>query len=284
MLLGDLLIRSTDRTALERFIARPVGSLLLVAPKGYGKETLARVIALSIVPPEASQTFYKELKPSDKGAISVDEAREIKDFFKLKTLSTDAKRVVVIYDADSMTIEAQNALLKIIEEPPKNCFFVMTTSAPERLLPTVLSRVWRLDLKTPTKAETEKFMVAQGFSSLDVARVLPLSDGLPAVTLSLLKGVSSDLTVLIEGAKTILTSTPFERLCQVDAYAKDRQKALLLIQSLLKVSSAALDSQLAKSKPADHWRRIIRTLLDAQRALESNAQVKLVLTDAMLNL
>jgi DNA polymerase-3 subunit delta' len=49
-------------------------------------------------------------------------------------------RVVLIPDAENMTFQAQNSLLKILEEPPQNTYFILTTSHPDQLLSTVISR------------------------------------------------------------------------------------------------------------------------------------------------
>ena len=62
-------------------------------------------------------------------------------------------RIVVIADADRLTPEAANSILKVLEEPPKNWIFILTASDSSRLLPTILSRCMELKLN-PLRSET----------------------------------------------------------------------------------------------------------------------------------
>lgn len=80
-------------------------------------------------------TLY--LKAGEK--LGIAEARKIKEHFSLKPYSAKG-RTVVIEDISVMTIEAQNALLKTIEELPAEAVFLMGTSSDASILPTILSR------------------------------------------------------------------------------------------------------------------------------------------------
>lgn len=71
--------------------------------------------------------------------LGIAEARNIKNHFSLKPYSAKG-RIVVLEDASVMTIEAQNALLKTLEELPKDALFILGASSDANLLPTVLSR------------------------------------------------------------------------------------------------------------------------------------------------
>ncbi|MCG8618055.1 MAG: DNA polymerase III subunit delta' [Desulfobacterales bacterium] len=67
---------------------------------------------------------------------------QIRDLGRLITVRPNeaAYRMVLIQDADRMNIQAQNALLKVLEEPPERTFFILTAEGTARLLPTILSR------------------------------------------------------------------------------------------------------------------------------------------------
>lgn len=71
--------------------------------------------------------------------LGIAEARKIKEHFSLKPYSAKG-RVVVIEDASVLTIEAQNALLKTLEEPPQEAILFLGTKSDATLLPTILSR------------------------------------------------------------------------------------------------------------------------------------------------
>ncbi len=81
-----------------------------------------------------------------KSVITVDELRRLGEFFGLKSVS-GGWRIALIDSADEMNEQAANALLKVLEEPPRNSLLILVSHAPGRLLPTIRSRVQRLDLK-----------------------------------------------------------------------------------------------------------------------------------------
>jgi len=72
-------------------------------------------------------------------SIGVDESRLLSHFLSL-TPSVSQKRSAVVFGAHSLTAQAQNALLKIAEEPPKNALLILILSDPNALLPTLRSR------------------------------------------------------------------------------------------------------------------------------------------------
>ena len=78
------------------------------------------------------------LFPADS-KLGIAEARKIKEFFSLKPYSGKG-RVVVLEDASNLTDEAQNALLKTLEELPKEALFILCANSDAYLLPTVISR------------------------------------------------------------------------------------------------------------------------------------------------
>ena len=81
-----------------------------------------------------------------KTVITVDEIRRLGEFFGLKSAS-GGWRIALIDSVDEMSEQAANALLKNLEEPPPNSLVILISHAPGRLLPTIRSRVQRLDLK-----------------------------------------------------------------------------------------------------------------------------------------
>lgn len=72
-------------------------------------------------------------------AIGIDQIRQAIHFLSIKPLGEEEK-MVIIKDAEKMTDEAQNCLLKTLEEPPENTTIILQTPDPELLLPTVVSR------------------------------------------------------------------------------------------------------------------------------------------------
>jgi len=98
----------------------------------------------------------------NKHIISVDQIREVKKDVYL--VPNDAeKKAYLIENADSMNINAQNALLQVLEEPPAHTVFILSTNNPAALLPTIYSRC--VDLKAHSPEDT--FEDSDGPNELD---------------------------------------------------------------------------------------------------------------------
>jgi DNA polymerase III subunit delta' len=87
-----------------------------------------------------------------RSEIVVDDTREVANFLRL-TAAEGGWRIVVVDSADDMNRNAANALLKILEEPPKHALLMLVSHNPGRLLPTIRSRCRKLPLKPLAEAE-----------------------------------------------------------------------------------------------------------------------------------
>jgi len=84
---------------------------------------------------------------------TINDVRQLKKFFSQKPLSHQNK-IGLIFSADQMAPPAQNALLKILEEPGPNHYLVLTTKKPQALLPTILSRCQQIHLSSKKNVVT----------------------------------------------------------------------------------------------------------------------------------
>lgn len=84
-------------------------------------------------------------------SIGIEDIKNIHSKIFLKPIKSDTK-AVILDDAHLLTTEAQNALLKVLEEPPQNTLIVLSTDSTEQLLPTILSRCQIVSL-SPTEFE-----------------------------------------------------------------------------------------------------------------------------------
>ena len=94
---------------------------------------------------------YRDTAVSSTAVISIDRIRELKHVASLKR-HQGGYEIFLITQADRMTPEAANSLLKLLEEPPQRLILILTTSRLERLLPTIISRCQVIQF-TPLKAE-----------------------------------------------------------------------------------------------------------------------------------
>lgn len=144
-------------------------ALLLEGPEGSGRRTFAREIAAALFcrgehkPCGSCNQCRKVLEQNhpdveyyggdgSRRSFHIDTIRKLRQNAWL--LPGEAPcRVCVLCDAENMTDQAQNALLKILEEPPEHTVFILTAENRSMLLPTILSRVQTIRLEPLTPAE-----------------------------------------------------------------------------------------------------------------------------------
>ncbi|MBP1636836.1 MAG: dnaX 2, partial [Acidobacteria bacterium] len=168
---------------LSRSIARGTlpPSLLFAGPAGVGKHLAAVAVAqaLNCLAPvrggafpldacgrcspcrriaKSSHPDVLRLEPGDSGNIKIDTVREALE--ATAYLPFEARcRVVLVDEAERVLPEAQNALLKSLEEPPRGTVFILVASQPETLLPTIRSRCSRVRFGRLSAAEVAGLLV-----------------------------------------------------------------------------------------------------------------------------
>jgi DNA polymerase-3 subunit delta' len=110
--------------------------------------------------------------------IGIDQVRALEDFVFLGSHRL-GNRVVLVSPAVALTLAAENSLLKLLEEPPAGVYFILVSSEPRRLLPTILSRCQRIDLGPPDRLSAQRWLDAQGHES--TAELLDLTGGAPLI-------------------------------------------------------------------------------------------------------
>ena len=221
---GQEHVKDVLRPALER--GRIGHAYLFSGPRGVGKTTTARLIAMTvncddnsgIVKPcgkcESCKMVMNGRHPDvleiDAASNnSVDDVRDLREKVALQPMRGD-KKVYILDEAHMMSKSAFNALLKTLEEPPSHAVFILATTEPERLPPTILSRCQHYRFRRLSVAEIagklQKTCVAEGVTAAPEALQLMarsadgamrdgesllermLAGGEPALTLSLVEG------------------------------------------------------------------------------------------------
>ncbi len=114
---------------------------------------------------------------SKQGGIFKDESDSINRKLSLKSFESQYK-IVIIWSTDKMNDSAANKILKILEEPPDNTFFFLTTAHSEQILPTIRSRTQIVNVGPIDASDIENFLVENKAVPRDVAHKLALfSDG-----------------------------------------------------------------------------------------------------------
>jgi DNA polymerase III subunit gamma/tau len=211
---------------------------LFTGPRGTGKTSIARILAKAVncvdgpTPSpcgvcESCTTITAgtsmdviELDMASHGG--VDDARDLRE--RAQFAPTTGRRKVYILDEVHMASTAAfNALLKLIEEPPGHVLFAMATTDPQKVLPTILSRVQRLDLRRvdaeDVAAHVVRIVTAEG-TTIDAAAVdavVRAGDGSVRDTLSILEQVLAFAggEVTVDHVAQVLGTTPGATVTEV---------------------------------------------------------------------
>ena len=116
------------------------------------------------------------VEPGDSGSIKIDQVRDVVDRAAYRPFE-GRRRVVIIDEADALVAAAQNALLKTLEEPPSSSVFILVTSRPDVLLPTVRSRCPRLRFRPLSADDIAAALMARGHSETEARAVAATADG-----------------------------------------------------------------------------------------------------------
>ena len=139
--------------------------------------------------------------PGDTGAIKIDQIREAMERAAYRPFE-GRRRFVIIDDADALVVEAQNALLKTLEEPPSASVFVLVSARPDMLVPTVRSRCQRLQFGRLTAAQVAAILMrAHGYSEENARAAAAAADG--SVGRALAEG-SSECALARDAAARVL--------------------------------------------------------------------------------
>ncbi len=134
---------------------------LITGEEGIGKSAASREIARLILDPDGKDrrenlVDITEIHLKEK-SIGVDEVRNIISESGIKPFEGDRK-VIIINDGEKMTVQAQNALLKTVEEPPEGVYFIITALKRDDLLPTISSRCQVVNLHPLTREEMAQYL------------------------------------------------------------------------------------------------------------------------------
>ena len=209
-----------------------------------------------------------------QAGISVNEARSILDRLSLSAVE-GGYRAVVLYLPEKMNVQAANALLKMVEEPPRQTLFLFITQAPEKVLQTISSRCLHLRVQ-PLSQEAEAEVHAREAAGNSALQDL-FHDLLDAL-------VARDLLKALETADAVADLKVREQQKTFCRLASEDLRRLFLLQkapSMARVPEGdkAYYQKMASALKPTFPRRALECLNRAQLLLERNVNQKILFTD-----
>ncbi len=287
----NLLLQSKVHKQLLDFITKPSHALIIIGPDGSGKRTVAMELAMELLELENEDLFvtypYKFILEPKDGVLSIAAIRELQDMLRLKTIGNNPiRRVIIVESAHAMGIEAQNAFLKMLEEPPADTVIILCVVGSQSMLSTIYSRSQQISLQPVGQDEAIDRFSKLGYLQSNIKKAYHLSDGQIGLLVALLsEDQNHPLVSTINQAKDIFKASTFDRLTMIDGLSKQKEGLLLLLQSMRRVASAALLQASANDrlKEVKRWHKALVSVEKAHKASSMNANSKLLLTDLFLN-
>lgn len=269
---------------------------VLLGPQGVGKMALAQAFVASLLNIEVKKlAVHPDViflsRPVDdktderKRQIPLELVKMACD--RLALSAVGGRKVVIIEDADTMTVQAQNALLKTLEEPSGSAVVILLAEDRSRVLRTILSRSVPVTLSRVPTAFIQEKLVERGYDKKVAEEAARRSVGRPGVAIAL-----ADADKLMESKKqtaaieNFIASPRHVRMKTITTLVKgDDAKSADGRQEWLLELCGALHEKLHEDEGRSGvWAAGLSALLDAREALRENGNVALVLERVALAL
>lgn len=277
----ELYMHPVTAREVDQLISEPSHAVAIVGQAGAGKTTLAEHICQSILKLETVHEVPEVFRLDASDGDGIAGVRSIRKFLSLKTTGqATIRRVVIVEQADALGSDAQNALLKTLEEPPTDTVIILTLNQLSHVLPTIRSRVRTIRILPLTK---EQCLSIQGHDKAVLEKAYGLSGGFPGLYAGLLGSESEHYMITaVEMAKVFLKQTPYERLASLEPYTKNKEQSQQLLMGLELCLHAALRT--AKETAIVSLHKKLALASKAHSQLGHSVQTKLVLTTLAIQL
>lgn len=228
---NDLYLAPVTKSLIDGYLKHPKHGILLAGESGTGLGTLAKCLALKQC---NHPTDIVLVEPDEKGTISIERVRKL--YVDTRNVRKNTQ-IVVVDDADAMSHDAQNAFLKLLEEPGSQVRFILTSHQPESLLATITSRVQTIVVKPVSESDSQRLATDLGVKDPgQLQQILFLASGLPAELTRLVanRDYFDSQALVVRQARDFLGAQVFDRLATVSKLTR-REDALLFVKTLARL-------------------------------------------------
>lgn len=271
--MANPLIHPTTNAQIDHMLADFPHAVLLQGPMGVGLTGIATYIADALQAVTTTVLPEKQEKIDiEHGVIAVDSIRRLYDQTKTKLIG---RRLIVIDYAERMGIQAQNAFLKLLEEPGEGTHFILLAHETTQLLPTIHSRVQTVEVRPITRQQSEALLDTLKVTDATIrSQLLFIADGRPAeiTRLATDKDAFQARASLIRDARTLLQGDAYDKLAVIQYYKDDRAASLVLVSDAMNMLRTSM-----MTNPTSATISKMKALLEAYERLQANGNLRLQL-------
>jgi len=286
--MNDLLLHDKVQQQLQQLVSSMPHAIIVHGPEQIGKKSAIQSVIAKRHNDERDKIIAKNWSqllvidtPKDRKSISIEQIRELNQSL---TLTDETARYVIIDDAHTMTLPAQNAFLKNFEQPQQNVHIVMITHQLNKLIPTIRSRAQLLRFQPPGREQLNQWAQHMFGDKYDKSLV-HVSEGSPGRLKQLLDDGKRSTQTLdeIQLARDILSASVVGRLAKISSLKSDRAKSERIISHLKVMTKGAMRS-VDNPSAISSWALKAQRCDQALTALNRNANARLVWLQLMVNL
>ncbi len=297
----SLLISPLANSRIESILSKPGSSYIFAGPSNLGKFTSALNLAVRLncakktgcgecsscrLTTVGNNPDVMVVVPTDKGNIGLGQIQEVQAKLRLAPFSPGGWRVLIIDGAESLTEEAQNSLLKLLEEPPTRTLIVLVTISVPSLLGTIQSRCQLVQFDPLPDAAIAEFAAGLGLKPAAVDEVTACSLGRIGLAHRLIHDPDA-LTKLHqtrELAADLLNADLFTKLTLAGKLAETEPDLSTLVYFLAHNLQVLLRQNAASASAAQTQLRKLQAIEKFQRYVEANVGYRSSLEGLMLEL
>ena len=262
---------------IEAYIKRPKAALIINAPNDIvGGLEVAHYIHSMLASSLVNNPIIK-LEAQSSNSIGIADVKEFKRVLNHKADSNyEYTRFMLISEAEKMTTEAQNSLLKILEEIPEKTIIMLVVTDEKQIINTITSRCFQIKILPIPQAKAIEYGSLNGITEQKSKTAYLISEGRLNDFLAYIKNADSDTIQQIKESKKFLVSSVFERQNQLNIMYKENVDIKLFVH-YLRVSSVAGMRNAKDYKAKNHWKSVLINILKLENQLDRNVSTKLAM-------
>lgn len=267
-------INQITKNQIDSAVKSNSQTVILTGPEGIGLKTVATYFSensggevLEVLPTKQEKPDYQN------GTIKIN---QIRDLYETTRTKSNRGRLIILYKANTMTKEAQNAFLKLLEEPEASTKFVLVCSGTLSLLPTVISRSQTINIRPINLSDSNNLLDdLQVTNNTKRKQLLFMAQGLPGLLYKLAtdEQLFSENTKIVMDARRFINASRYERLIIAKEYSDSKSNARLLLEYV----SSQLQQSISENGSADALRRLQSTQ-EALSAINAETNIRLQLS------